>query len=271
MVRDPEAVLSFSESAGRSDGGECVAGNVSQAGQSVASRTLSRLGAFDTTHRRLTMTAMARRADLPVPTAYRLVNELQEWGALARTPTGDYVIGRRLWDVGLLEPTQSGLRVIASPFLHVLYVATLSTVQLAVREGTQALYLVLLAGHASVPVVSKIGSRLPLHATGVGKVLLAHAPASVQAQVLSHLHRVTAHTVVHAGVLKAQLAKVRRDGYATTVEEMTLGACSVAVPVFREDTAVAALGLVVPSLKRDKLRLVSALQVAAQGISRSLA
>lgn len=247
-----------------------MAGNASQAGQSVASRTLSLLGAFDATHRRLTLTEMARRADLPVPTAYRLVSELQQWGALSRMPNGEYVIGRRLWDVGLLAPTQTGLREIASPFLHDLYGATLSTVHLAVREGVQALYLDRLAGHASVPVVSRIGSRLPLHATGVGKVLLAHAPESVQAEVFSHLHRVTAHTVVHAGVLKAQLAKVRRDGYATTVEEMTLGACSVAVPVIREDTAVAALGLVVPSLKRDKLRLVSALHVAAQGISRSL-
>lgn len=247
-----------------------MAGNVSQSGHSVASRTLSLLGAFDGTHRRLTLTEMARRADLPVPTAYRLVGELLEWGALTRTPAGDYVIGRRLWDVGLLAPTQTGLREIASPFLHDLYGATLSTVHLAVREGAQALYLDRLAGHASVPVVSKIGSRLPLHATGVGKVLLAHAPEDVLADVLSHLHRVTAHTIVHAGVLNNQLTRVRRDGYATTVQEMTLGACSVAVPVFRQDVVVAALGLVVPSLKRDKLRMVSALQVAAQGISRSL-
>lgn len=190
--------------------------------------------------------AKARRARLPVPTAYRLVNELQEWGALTRWAAGDYVIGRRWWDVALLAPTQTGLR-------------------------EMALHLDRLAGHASVPVVSRIGSRLPLHATGVGKVLLAHAPASVQAEVLSHLHRVTAHTVVHAGVLKAQLTRVHRDGYAMTVEEMTLGACSVAVPVFHEQSVVAALGLVVPTLKRDKLRLVSALHVAAQGISRSLA
>jgi DNA-binding IclR family transcriptional regulator len=247
-----------------------VAGNVSQGGASVASRTLSLLGAFDTSHRRLTLTEMARRADLPVPTAYRLVHELQEWGALTRTPAGDYVIGRRLWDVGLLAPTQTGLRELASPFLHDLYGATLSTVHLAVREGTQALYLDRLAGHASVPVVSKIGARLPLHATGVGKVLLAYAPEDVQSEVLSHLTRITPHTIVHAGVMRGQLARVHRDGYATTVEEMTLGACSVAVPVFRDEAAVAALGLVVPNLKRDKLRLVSALHVAAQGISRSL-
>ncbi|SLI24996.1 transcriptional regulator [Mycobacteroides abscessus subsp. bolletii] len=247
-----------------------MAGNASKPGVSVASRTLALLGAFDAAHRRLSLTDMARGADLPVPTAYRLVNELQRWGALTRTSSGDYVIGRRLWDVGLLAPMQTGLREVASPFLHDLYGATLATVHLAVREGTQALYIERLSGHASVPVVSKIGTRLPLHATGVGKVLLAHAPEAIRTEVLAHLTRLTAHTVIHGGVLRSQLSRVHRDGYATTVEEMTLGACSVAVPVYRGDDVVAALGVVVPSLNRDKLRLVSALNVAAQGISRSL-
>ena len=52
---------------------------------------------------------------------------------------------------------------------------------------------------------------------------------------------------------------------------MSLGACSVGVPVRRGDDVVAALGIVVPSLKRDKARLVSALQVAARGIGRAIA
>ncbi len=52
---------------------------------------------------------------------------------------------------------------------------------------------------------------------------------------------------------------------------MSLGACSVGVPVRRRDDVVAALGIVVPSLKRDKARLVSALQVAARGIGRAIA
>ena len=48
------------------------------------------------------------------------------------------------------------------------------------RDGTEVLYLDRLRGSASVPIVSTVGSRLPLHATGVGKVLLAHAPPDVQ-------------------------------------------------------------------------------------------
>jgi DNA-binding IclR family transcriptional regulator len=247
-----------------------MSGNTSRPGTTVTSRTLALLGAFDARHRRLTLTEMATRAELPVPTAHRLVAELQSWGALSRQSSGEYVIGRRLWDVGLLAPVQTGLRELASPFLHDLYGATLATVHLAVRDRDQALYLDRLAGHASVPVVSRIGSRLPLYATGVGKVLLAHAPRPVVRDVLSHLTRITAHTVVHAGVLEAQLARVRRDGYATTSEEMTLGACSAAVPIFGGSQVVAALGIVVPTLKRNRVRLVAALQVAAQGISRSL-
>jgi DNA-binding IclR family transcriptional regulator len=130
------------------------------------------------------------------------------------------------------------------------------------------LYLDRLAGHTSVPVVSTIGSRLPLHATGVGKVLLAHAPPDVQAAALASLVRVTPYTVTQPGLLRRQLARVVRDGYATTVEEMSLGACSVAVPIHRGDDVVAALGLVVPSFKKDRPRLVAALQVAARGVGR---
>ena len=100
------------------------------------------------------------------------------------------MVGRRIWDLGLLAPVQTGLRHLASPYLHDLYGATLATVHLAVRDGTEVLYLDRLSGTVSVPIVSTIGSRLPMHATGVGKVLLAHAPAEVQ-EVLAHLTRVT--------------------------------------------------------------------------------
>jgi DNA-binding IclR family transcriptional regulator len=246
-----------------------MAGNTSTPGATVTSRALALLGAFDEHHRRLTLTELADRAGLPMPTAHRLVGELVAWGALARTSTGEYAVGRRLWDIGLLAPVQTGLREVASPYLHDLYGATLATVHLAVRDGTSALYVDRLAGHASVPVVSSIGSRLPLHATGVGKVLLAHAPHDVQHAVYADLPRITPYTVTQPGLLRRQLARVVRDDYATTTEEMSLGGCSIAVPVRRGPDVVAALGMVLPSLK-DRAKLVGALQVAARGIGRSL-
>jgi DNA-binding IclR family transcriptional regulator len=248
-----------------------VAGNTAAAGATVTSRALSLLGAFDHRHRMLTLTELAGRAQLPLPTAHRLVGELVEWGALTRLADGHYAIGRRLWDVGLLAPVQTGLRQAASPFLHDVYAATLATVHLAVRDRHQVLYLERLSGRASVPIVSTVGSRLPLHCTGVGKVLLAFAPEAVQREVLqSRLRRVTRHTVTAPGLLAEQLRRVRIEGYATTVEEMSLGACSVAVPIHHTGDVVASVGIVVPSLRRERARLVSALQVAASGIERSL-
>jgi DNA-binding IclR family transcriptional regulator len=245
-----------------------LAGNTGRPGVTVTSRVLALLGAFDPEHRALSLTELGRRAGLSPATAHRLLGELVAGGLLVRRPTGDYVIGRRLWDLGLLAPVQSGLRQVASPFLHDLYSATRATVHLAVRDGTRVLYLDRLAGSTSVPVVSQIGSRLPMHTTGVGKVLLAHAPEDVQAAVLADLPRITPYTITSPARLAEQLRRVRRDGYAQTSEEMSLGACSLAVPVRTNGAVIASLGVVVAQLRRDRPRLLSALQVAARGIGR---
>jgi DNA-binding IclR family transcriptional regulator len=249
-----------------------VAGNSARPRISVASRVLDVLGAFDDQHRGLTLSDLARRAGLPLATAHRLVGELVRWGALKRRESGEYVVGQRMWDLGLLAEVQTGLRQVASPFLYDLHAATLATVHLAVRDGAEVLYVDRVSGRVSVPVVSRVGSRLPMHATGVGKALLAYAPPEVLATVLGSLTRVTPFTVTQPGRLLEQMRRVHRDGYATTSEEMSLGACSVAVPVRAGDgDVVAALGIVVAGLGRDRARLVSALQVAARGIGRSLA
>ena len=238
-------------------------------GASLVVRTLDVLGAFDERHRRLTLTRLAARSGLAPPTTLRIVRRLVAAGALERTEDGSYVVGRRLWDIGLLAPVQTGLREVAAPFLQDLQAATRATVHLAERDDQRVLYLDSLSGAASVPVVSRVGSRLPMHATGVGKVLLAHAPAEVQQRVLADLRRLTPYTIVTPGTLARQLERVRRDGFATTQEELTLGACSVAVPVLDAGgDVIAALGIVVPSLRRDRARLVAALSVAAAGITR---
>jgi DNA-binding IclR family transcriptional regulator len=111
-----------------------------------------------------------------------------------------------------------------------------------------------------------------MHATGVGKVLLAHAPSDVHDRVFASLTRITPYTITRADVLEAQLARIRRDGVATTSEEMSLGACSLAVPVVQasDDSVAASIGVVVATLKRDRQRLLGALQVAARGIGRLL-
>jgi len=251
-----------------------MAGGAGEVGRSVTSRALGVLEAFDTDHPRLTLSEVAERSGTPLTTTHRLLADLAAWGALARRPDGRYEIGRKLWDLGLLAPVQLELRQVAAPFLLDVHTATGDTVHLAVRERTKALYVERISGRESVPVVSQVGTRLPLHATGVGKVLLASAPDDVVQQVLRCPSRETRHTVVDPRRLSRELTEVRRRGWARTAEEMTLGAASVAVPVTVErptgTVVVAALGIVVPAHRRDVARLAPVLQVAARGIGRAL-
>jgi DNA-binding IclR family transcriptional regulator len=243
---------------------------------SVTGRVFSILEAFDGDHRALTLTEIARAAGLPVSTAHRLVGELTAWGALERGTDGAYRVGLRLWEVGSLAPRSSGLRERAMPILEDLYEAVRQNVQLAVRDGHEVVYVERLAHPEAVRLLSRVGGRWPLHPTGVGHVLLAHAPPAVQESVLAErLPAFTPRTVTDPAALRRMLAAVRRDGVAVCDGMIDLAALSVAAPVRGEDDAVvAALSVVVPSPSEgggiEPRTLVPAVRAAARGISRAL-
>src|SRR6478736_6696990 len=163
---------------------------------SVTSRALSVLGTFDSSHPRRTLTEIATAAELPLSTAHRLVAELVTWRGLARCDDGRYEIGRRIWDLGALAAVSRELRATALPFMQDLSSTTGENVHIAVLEGSKALFVDRISGQRAVPVVSKPGARLPLHTTGVGKVLLAHGGPQLQDRVMGRLTRHTPLTVV---------------------------------------------------------------------------
>jgi DNA-binding IclR family transcriptional regulator len=237
----------------------------------VAERLLALLAAFDADHRELTLAALARRAGLPPATAHRLVGQLTSWGALEQSETGGYRIGLRLWEVACLAPRSSGLRRAALPFMEDLYETTHENVQLAVRDGLDTLYIELISGRSAVLVRTTVGSRWPLHATGVGLVLLAHAPAAVQEQVCAApLARFTRHTIADPARLRATLAEVRRADAAVSDRQITDDAVSVAAPIRdASGCVVAALSLVVPATA-NAAPLIPAVRMAARGSSRAL-
>jgi DNA-binding IclR family transcriptional regulator len=238
---------------------------------SVTSRVLAILAVFDEHQPRLTLSELAAGAGLPVSTAHRLLSELQDWDAVERDADGRYVVGRRLWKVGTLAPVARELREASLPAMEDLYEATHENVQIAVREGTKALYVERIHGKRSVPVLSRPGVPLPMHATGVGKVLLAYAPHEVIEQCVNDLQPITRYTITERGQMLRELAAVRRLGYARTVEEMGYGTCSLAVPVLgARDEVVASLALVTSTVRRDLVKFVPALRVAAASITRRM-
>ncbi|GAA5166102.1 IclR family transcriptional regulator [Amycolatopsis dongchuanensis] len=246
-----------------------MAGRTNTPGQTVSRRLLSVLDCFDVAHPALSLTEVATRSRLPVSTARRLIGELCAWGGLERLDDGRYRVGMRLWTIGSLAPRQRGLREAALPFMHDLFQATQENIQLTVLEGTHALCIDKISSSKAVPTMTHIGGRLPLHATGVGKAILAFSDKELLRSVAdAGLARMTPHTITQPGRLAAALAEVRKTGVAYCYEEMTLGAVSVAAPVLGMDGKVrAALGIVAHS-RAAVDRLAPAVRAAALGIAR---
>ena len=199
---------------------------------SVSSRLFAVLGCFDLARQVLSLTEIADATGLPLSTARRLIVELVRWGALERLADGRYRIGTRLWCVGILAAVQRELGDVAAPFLQELSASTGTSAQLVVLDGFDALCVGEVAGPDAVPPRTVVGGRLPLHATAVGKVLLAHSSPALLAGVVSRgLERRTPRTIVEPGRLAASIREVRSTGVGRSQEEMTLGAASVAAAV----------------------------------------
>jgi DNA-binding IclR family transcriptional regulator len=245
---------------------------VSGNGTSVSSRLLSVLDAYAEGRAACTLSELSRRTGLPLTTTHRLVGELERWGGLERGADGRYRIGLRLVELAALCPRGTGLRDVALPFMEDLYEATHQNVQLAVRDGIDGVYVERIAGRHAVPVRTRIGAHWPLHATGVGLVLLAFAPPEVQEQVLAApLARFTRHTITDPAVLRRVLAEVRKTGIAVSDRQIDIDTYSVGAPVADpEGQCVAALSVVVSYDDPGRSSWGPAVRAAAIGISRRL-
>ncbi len=239
---------------------------------SVIGRALRVLEAFSPATPVLTLTDISRHTELPLTTAYRLVKELTSHGLLEREADGGYRIGLHLWEIASLAPRGLGLRELALPYLSDLGQVTRENVQLAVRENLSVLYVERLAGRSSVRVLTRVGGRFALPPTGVGRVLLAHAPADVQEQVLAQpVVAYTDHTLCDPVRLRRALAEVRHSGVAICRRQVTPDGLSVAAPVHGPGgEVVAAVSVVAHADKAEPRTLVPLVQVAARGISRAL-
>jgi DNA-binding IclR family transcriptional regulator len=220
----------------------------------------------------LTLSEIADRACLPISTAHRLVAEWVAWGGLVRGDDGLYRVGMRLWKLGVRAPSVRRLRTVALPFLEDLYEVTRENVHLAVRDGLGALYLERFSGRGAVPIISDVGVRLPLHATGVGLVLLAHSPAILLDELIqSSPPKYLPGTMTTDRELRPRLAEIRATGIAISVNEMTTDSFSAAAPIRdHTDSVVAAVSIVAHAAHSADPQYPIAVSVAARGISRAL-
>jgi DNA-binding IclR family transcriptional regulator len=241
-------------------------------GEPVIDRALALLAAFDARNRALTLGQLARRSGIPTSSALRLAGRLVAWGALERDAEGRFSVGLRLWEVASLAPRGQGLKQVALPFMGDLEEVTRQHVLLAVREGGEALLVERLSAHQAIPVLYRVGGRLPLHSTGVGLVLLAYADPEFQEDMLAQpLVHLPENVPVSSAALRRTLAEIRRDGMTVFRRRSPQPLISVAAPVFGADDRIAAsLSVVVPQETAEPRLLGPAVRTAARSISRVL-
>jgi DNA-binding IclR family transcriptional regulator len=244
----------------------------SDPGRSVSSRLLEVLFAFRPESPALNLAQLTHATGLPHPTVRRLALELTASGALERRDDGYFTVGVRLWQLGTLAPLTESLRTLAQPFLDDLYTALGQHIQLAVLEGHEAVIVERRSAPRAIGLVSQVGGRLPLHCSGVGKVLLSHADPELVEGVLSRpLRRFTQASIVDPDELRSELASCRRTGTATVHGELTDEADSVATRIVDGDGHVIAALSVVVRAGSVKLRQATPSVVASGlGLSRRL-
>jgi IclR family acetate operon transcriptional repressor len=240
-------------------------------GSSVLGRAFRLLGALEAANGELPLAELARRANLPKPTAYRLAGQLVELGVLKQSADG-YGLGTRLFEFGSAVAAYRHFREAAIPFMGDLYEATHQTVNLGVMDGLTVLYLEKLRSHKASPVTTAVGGHKPLHCTALGKAMLAFAPPGVLQTVVDHgLPRQTSRTIVLPRLLGEELQRARSDGFVFDREEYTTGTVCVAAPLRSSDgVAFAALSVTGVAKDWDPLRYAAAVRVTALGLNRAL-
>lgn len=228
--------------------------------------------------RPLSIAEIAAALDLPQPTAHRLVGLLEKLGFVGREPGKRRIVeGTRLVCLGLdvlQAAAGSGTR---HAILGSLAKKTGESCNLGVMAAGNVVYIDRVESQWPLGLRFEPGSRVPLHCTAIGKLLLSQLPEeALEAQLANGpLTRYTATTITDPRRLKAELARIGRQGYSTDNQEFMSGVVCIAVPVKGPKDGRACAGLAI-SAAEARLTLAGAkrflpeLRRAAGRLSRTL-
>ncbi|GLW08883.1 IclR family transcriptional regulator [Microtetraspora sp. NBRC 13810] len=223
----------------------------------------------------ITLRELAGRANVAVSTAHRYITSLLELGVLERDAAGAYHLGVSLITLAGRYLEEDGLRAAARPYLTELVELSGETVHLGIRVGDQIVYVDKVESAKSVRLVSHIGSRVPMHCTSMGKVILALLDTATTEAILAAAvqERRTPHTLTGQDLL-AELDRVRRQGFAIDDEENEEGVRCVGVPILNtEGSPVAAFSVSAPATRfsvADCHRIASTAITMAADIGRRI-
>lgn len=223
----------------------------------------------------LGVTDVARRLGVAKSTAHRLLTTLVSRDLVEQNPeTGRYRLGLHLFELGHLALERMELRRRSKTLLEHLREASGWTVHLSIRQGADSLFLERLVTLRGMQAMDQYRRRWPLHATSSGKVICAYDPEAAHARLEAGLPGFTPHTITSVPEFRAELDRIRRQGYATSQGELMESLASVAAPVLDpHGIAIAAISITggVTELGDHPDRQARLVQAAAKRLSGLMA
>jgi DNA-binding IclR family transcriptional regulator len=184
------------------------------------------------TEEELGVSQVARKLGVAKSTAHRLLTTLCAGGLVEQNPdNGRYRLGLRLFELGHLALSRVELRRESRALLEEMREITGLTVHLAVAQGPDTLFLERLATLRGMAAMSEYRRRWPLHVTSSGKAICAYDPVAAQARIGAGFPALTPKSISTREAFLAELAEIRRRGYATASEEVMSQLASVAAPI----------------------------------------
>jgi IclR family KDG regulon transcriptional repressor len=227
-------------------------------GTAAFSKFIAVLQLIADTREPLTMAQISALSGYPRPTVYRILAALLAEGMAIENPrTGNIELGPRLINLASRSWERSDLRGAAIEPLRALRDATRETVHLAVPSDTGMVYIEKLESPQAVRMASRIGTRVTLYSSSVGKAYLAALDETQREALLRtiRLEKFTPNTITSLAMLREQIEQAQRRGYAEDREEneaqifcvggailgrdgMPVGCVSISIPVFRKNRKV---------------------------------
>ncbi len=243
---------------------------------STLERGLKVLRAFDATHPEMQLSEVAQVTGLSPAVARRCLNTLVQLGYVAQLGR-KFLLRPEVLSFGTAYLSSMKVEQVILPPLQKLRDDTGDSSSMAVLSGTDILYVAHVSTNRRIRLGANVGTRFPIHATSLGKVLLAFQPEPVIAHYMANaqLQRFTERTLTSADAMAQRLQSARETGYDSALDELDYGIVSVAVPVFdAKRNAIASINCSTSTTRISQDELVRTrlpmLREAAAEISSSL-
>lgn len=182
----------------------------------------------------LSLMEIAQRLNWPKSTLHGILATLRDFQYIDQSlETGRYSLGVRFFELGSQVAKKWDIVKVAKPLMKQLSNKTGLTIQLGIEREGKVLYLEKAEANSMVRIVSEVGTRLPMHCSGLGKTLLAYMnPAQVNHILKEHgMKKFTENTITNEKKLKMELEKIANQGYAIDNAEIMDGLMCLALPI----------------------------------------